>query len=73
MCRSCIALERPYQLQVFASDLLLLQEAVNDVDGEEQGVWQQLELLVDLHQPVNQDGPHLGVDISLLQTPSARS
>ena len=60
----------PYQLEILASDWFPLQEAVDDVDGEEKCVWQQLELLVDLHQPVNENCPHLGIDVSLLQTPS---
>lgn len=56
-----------YQLQVLASDRSLLEKAINDVDCEEQCVWQQLEFLVDLHEPVNENGPHLCVDVSLLQ------
>ena len=56
-----------YQLQVLASDRSLLEKAVNDVDCEEQRVWQQLEFLVDLHKPVNENRPHLCIDVSLLQ------
>lgn len=58
------------QLQVLAGDRSLLEEAINDVDCEEKCIWQQLELLVDLHKPVNQNRPHLCIDVRLLQAES---
>ena len=61
-----------HQLKVFPGDRLLLQEAINDIDGEKEGVWQKLELLVDLHEPVDQNSPHLGIDISLLHIQKQR-
>ena len=45
-----------------------LEELVNDVDSHVERLLQQLELGVDLHQPVHQHGPHLTID----RTPESR-
>ena len=56
-----------HQLQILAGDRLFLKKAINNVYSEEKRVWQQLELLVDLHKPVNENSTHLCIDVSLLQ------
>ena len=43
-----------------------LEVSVNDGDGEIEGLLEQGEPQVDLDQPVNENGPHLGVDLRLL-------
>lgn len=42
-----------HQLQLSAVDHLLLKVPVDEVDGEEERLWQQLELMVHLNEPVN--------------------
>mmetsp|Transcript_87477 Transcript_87477/g.225329 ORF Transcript_87477/g.225329 Transcript_87477/m.225329 type:complete len:294 (+) Transcript_87477:666-1547(+) len=44
----------------------LLQEAVDDVDRQEECLRAELVLLVDVHEPVDEDGAHLRVDVRLL-------
>ena len=39
-----------------------LEKLVNNVDGHVESLLEQLELGVDLHQPVNQQAPHLPGD-----------
>eukprot|EP00964_Phaeocystis_antarctica_P081025 scaffold50644_cov69-Phaeocystis_antarctica.AAC.3 len=53
------------ELQLVAHDLLLLEEAVDQVDRQVQHLRHQLELEVHLHQPVDQDRAHLRVDVDL--------
>lgn len=44
-----------HQLQFASTDLLLAQEAVDEVHGEVQGFPAEFELDVNFHKPVNQD------------------
>lgn len=55
------------QLQLSSGHHDLLKVAVDEVHRQEEGLMVHLELGVDIHQPVDQDGPHLLVDV-LLQT-----
>jgi hypothetical protein len=50
---------------VLACDLLGFQEAVDEVGGQVQSLGHELELEVHVHQPVNEDGTHLVVDVGL--------
>eukprot|EP00964_Phaeocystis_antarctica_P158180 scaffold128693_cov68-Phaeocystis_antarctica.AAC.18 len=54
------------KLQLAAHDLLLLEEAVDQVDRQVQRLRHQLEMQVHLDQPVDQDRAHLDVDVGLL-------
>ncbi len=57
--------KRAHQLQVLARDLLALEEAVDQVDGEAQRLGHELELEVHLDEPVDQDCAHALVDVRL--------
>ena len=61
------------QLQVAALDLLLLEVAIDQVDGQVQGLRHQLELQVHLDEPVDEDRAHLLVDVLLLCDVGGRS
>lgn len=41
-------------------------EAVNDIDGEEEGLWEHLETLVDLNNPIDKDSAVVPHDLLLL-------
>lgn len=53
------------QLELAHGDDLDRQEAVNVVDSEEQGLRQELETMVDLDNPVYQNGAHGPLDVLL--------
>mmetsp|Transcript_49608 Transcript_49608/g.158716 ORF Transcript_49608/g.158716 Transcript_49608/m.158716 type:complete len:371 (-) Transcript_49608:136-1248(-) len=53
------------ELQVPPQSAPPLQEAVDEADGQEEGLGPELVLLVHVHEPVDQDGPHLGVHVRL--------
>ena len=42
-----------------------LEEAVDEVGGQVERLGHELELEVHIHQPVDQNGPHLVVDVGL--------
>lgn len=46
--------------------LLLLTVPVNQVDGEEERLWEQFESEMDLNNPVDQNSPHFLIDVVLL-------
>lgn len=46
--------------------LLLLTVSVNQVDGEEERLWEQFESEMDLNNPVDQNSPHFLIDVVLL-------
>jgi len=54
-----------HELELLARDDLLGQVAVDQVDGQVEDVRGQLELVVNLDEPVNEDGAHLLVDVGL--------
>jgi len=54
------------ELEFGAGDDLLFQVAVDEVDGEVEGFRDELELGVDLDQPVDENGAHALVDVGLV-------
>mmetsp|Transcript_2532 Transcript_2532/g.5269 ORF Transcript_2532/g.5269 Transcript_2532/m.5269 type:complete len:458 (-) Transcript_2532:114-1487(-) len=54
------------ELQILAADRVLGEETINQVGGQEERLGHKLELKVNLHEPVDEDGAHLVVDVSLL-------
>mmetsp|Transcript_83748 Transcript_83748/g.211206 ORF Transcript_83748/g.211206 Transcript_83748/m.211206 type:complete len:322 (-) Transcript_83748:667-1632(-) len=53
------------QLQPIPLDLADAEEAVEDLNSQEQGLLSVLELPVDVDDPIVEDCPHLGVDVRL--------
>jgi hypothetical protein len=53
------------QLQLGTRDLLELEVAINEVDRQVQSLRHELELQVDLNQPVDEDRTHTLVDVRL--------
>lgn len=54
------------QLELGAGDSATLEESIDDVDGQVKRLFAELELEVDLDQPVDENLSHFGVDIGLL-------
>jgi len=53
------------QLQVLSGDLFFLKVPVNQIDGEVERFWHQLEFVMHVDEPVHENGPHLFVHIHL--------
>ena len=56
----------PDELEVLPGDPVHVKVPVDDLDRQEEGLGHQTELEVHLHEPVDQDGAHLVVDVGLL-------
>ena len=56
------------ELEVELGNGLGVDVAVDDADSETEGVGAQAELLVDLHQPVNEDHAHLASQLGLVHS-----
>ena len=57
---------KPQTMVVFTVLCPYLQVSVNDRDSEIEGLLQEGEPQVDLDQPVDQYGTHLGIDVRLV-------
>ena len=53
-------------MQLGPRDLLPVQEAIDDVNGQKEGFGAAFEFVVDLHEPVDEDGTHADVNVWLL-------
>ncbi len=56
----------PHELQLREGNHTRGEEAVNDVNTEEQGLWQEAETRVDLDEPVGQDATHFPGEVLLV-------
>ena len=50
----------PQELELFPAERLHSQVMIHHLDGQVQGLVVELKVLLDLHQPVYQDGSHGG-------------
>lgn len=56
----------PDELEFGEGDNARGEEAVNDVDREEKGLWEKTEAHVDLDEPVSKDAAHLPCEVLLV-------